>query len=75
MGPLGYPELIVIALIGFAFIATGFWIWMLVDCIINEPAEGNDKVVWVVVIALAGGVGAVVYFFARRPDRIRQFEK
>ena len=59
----------VIGLIGFFFLALAFWIWMLVDCICNEPDEGNDRLVWVIVIALAGGIGAVIYLIARRPAR------
>ena len=69
MGPIGYPELVVIGRIGFFFLALAFWIWMLVDCICNEPDEGNDRLVWVIVIALAGGIGAVIYLIARRPAR------
>ena len=69
MGPIGYPELVVIGLIGFFFLALAFWIWMLVDCISNEPAEGNDRFIWVIVIALAGAIGAVIYLIARRPAR------
>lgn len=49
-----------------------FWLWMLIDCATKEPSEGNDKVVWIIVILLAGIVGAIVYYFARRPRRIEQ---
>ena len=52
-----------------------FWIWALVDCISNEPAEGNDKLIWALVILLLHGIGALIYFFARRPERIRRFGK
>jgi hypothetical protein len=48
---------------------TAFWIWMLVDCISNEPSTGNDKVIWVLVIVLAGWIGALIYFVVRRPKR------
>lgn len=75
MGPLGFPELIVIGMIGLFLLSIAFWIWMLVDCIVNEPAEGNEKFTWVIVIALAGAIGGLVYFFARRPQRIRQMER
>lgn len=51
---------------------TVFWIWMLVDCAKHEPRKGNDRIVWVLVIALTHFVGALIYFFARRPDRIRE---
>ncbi len=71
LGPLGLHELTIILLIGGALIT--FWVWMLVDCIKNEPATGNDKVIWVVVIALVGWIGALIYLFARRPARIRQY--
>ena len=50
MGPIGYPELVIIGLIGLFFLSIAFWIWMLVDCISNEPTEGNDKMTWVIVI-------------------------
>ena len=45
------------------------WIWMLVDCLMNEPSEGNDKVIWVLVIIFAGWIGALIYLLARRPQR------
>ena len=58
-------------IIGFVFFA--FWIWMLIDCISNEPSIGNDKVIWVLVILILHGIGALLYFFIRRPQRIGQF--
>ena len=45
------------------------WIWTLLDCIKNEPSEGNDKVVWVVVIAVMNWIGALIYLIVRRPQR------
>ena len=72
---LGGPELIIILLLGFSLGVIAFWIWMLVDCIQNEPAEDNNRMIWVIVIALAGGIGALVYFFARRPQRIASLGK
>ena len=74
MGPFGFPELIII-LVAFLISAlvVAFWVWTLVDCIKNEPSEGNDKVIWILVIALAGWIGSLVYLFARRPERIRRY--
>ncbi len=65
------------ALAGFGFVvaAFAFWIWMIVDCATNEPSEGNDKLIWILVIVLTSWVGALIYFLARRPTRIRQFGK
>ena len=52
---------------------TILWIWMLVDCATKEPSEGTDKVVWILVIALAGWIGALIHLFARRPKRIAEY--
>ena len=69
------------AMIGLAFVAcvggiglfgTIFWIWMLIDCAKNEPREGNDRILWVLIIALTHFVGALIYYFARRPERIKE---
>ena len=53
--------------------ATAFWIWMLIDCVTNEPSEGHDKLIWALVILFAHGMGAIIYFMARRPDRIEKY--
>ncbi len=49
--------------------ALAFWVWMLVDCIRHEPRDGNDRIVWLIVIVAAKFVGALVYFFVRRSRR------
>ncbi|PTX97356.1 hypothetical protein DB346_20340 [Verrucomicrobia bacterium LW23] len=54
---------------------TILWLWMLIDCISNEPSTGNDKVVWLLVILLLQGFGALLYFFLRRPQRRQMFGK
>lgn len=43
-----------------------FWIWMLVDCA-RRPFEdpgGNLRLVWILIIVLAGWIGALIYLFA-----------
>ena len=55
-----------------AVLGTIFWIWMLVDCATKEPDRGNDKIVWVVIIALTHWIGAAIYYFVRRPKRIAE---
>jgi len=52
-----------------------FWVWMLIDCAMNEPSEGNDKVIWVIIIIFTHIIGAMLYFFVRRPARIRAAEE
>jgi DMSO reductase anchor subunit len=56
-------------------LATVFWVWMIIDVAKNEPDNGNDKIVWILVVVLAGVIGAAVYYFVRRPERIDQFGK
>jgi hypothetical protein len=46
------------------------WIWMIIDCATKEPAEGNERLIWILVICLAGWIGALIYLFVRRPRRI-----
>ncbi len=66
---------IVLPLLVFVFgvLGTVLWIWMLVDCATKEPSEGNDKVVWILIIVLAHWIGALLYLVVRRPQRIRTF--
>lgn len=49
-----------------------FWAWMIVECITKEPKEGNDRLLWLLVLLLANWIGALIYFLARRPARIRE---
>ena len=56
-------------------LGTIFWIWMLVDVVTNEPSEGNDKIVWVLIVLFAHLPGALIYYFVRRPERIKKFGK
>ena len=57
---------------GLAIAGTLFWLWMLIDCAMNEPSQGNDKLIWVIIIVFAQLIGALIYFFIRRPKRIAQ---
>ena len=55
-----------------AMLATIFWIWMVIDCAMNESNEGNDKIVWIIIILLTHLLGAIIYFVLRRPQRKAQ---
>ncbi|WP_445475235.1 PLDc N-terminal domain-containing protein [Methanococcoides methylutens] len=57
---------------GLAVASTLFWFWMLIDCVMNEPSQGNDKLIWVIIIVFTQLLGALIYFFFRRPKRIAQ---
>jgi hypothetical protein len=70
---MGFVEILVIlGVFAIGILGTVFWIWMLVDCARNEADTGNTKVVWVIIIAVLHFVGAAIYFFARRPDRLAE---
>ena len=62
---------VLLTILVFGVLGTVFWVWMLVDCAVKEPSEGNDKVVWVIIIALTHWLGALLYLLIRRPQRIR----
>ena len=53
-------------------LGTVFWIWMLIDCATKESNQGNDKIVWIIVISLTHFIGATIYFLVRRPTRMRE---
>jgi len=57
----------------FAVVVIGFWIWMLVDCIQRDfpPQEQNSKIIWILVIVLAGWIGALIYFFVVKKARVK----
>lgn len=58
---------------GFALVGllgTAFWAWMIVDVAVNEPDQGNTKIVWLLVVLLGQLIGALIYFFVRRPQRM-----
>jgi hypothetical protein len=61
--------LLMLPLLLLGLIVFAFWVWMLIDCLTNEALEGNERLVWVLVIALTHFVGAVIYFFVGRPKR------
>lgn len=53
-----------------ALLGTAFWIWMLIDCVMKETDEGNNRLIWVLVIVLAHLIGALIYYFVRKQKRI-----
>ena len=53
-----------------ALAASVFWLWMLIDALVNEP-DTNQKILWFLVIFFLHFIGALVYFFVRRSKRGR----
>jgi prolipoprotein diacylglyceryltransferase len=48
-----------------------FWVWMLYECLAYEPSDGNEKLNWLLVLIFTNFIGALLYFFIRRQNRIR----
>jgi type VI protein secretion system component VasK len=48
-----------------------FWLWMLIDCLTHEKDEGNQKLLWALVIIFTTWIGALIYFFVRKNQRKR----
>ncbi|NPE29409.1 PLDc_N domain-containing protein [Methanococcoides sp. SA1] len=61
--------LLFLLFVGIAIGSTIFWVWMLIDCVMNEPSQGNDKLIWVIIIVFTQLIGALIYFIFRRQKR------
>lgn len=56
--------------IGVTILGTIFWIFMLVDCAKRNFKKENDKIVWIVLMALTSWLGALIYYFViKRPNK------
>jgi len=40
-----------------------FWIFMIVDVVQRKFKNENDQVLWILVVILAGIIGAIIYYF------------
>ncbi len=72
-GNIGLMDILILLVAAVGLAATVFWVWMIIDCATKESAEGNDKVVWILIIVFTHWIGAAIYYFVRRPQRIAQF--
>ena len=54
-------------------LVTVLWIMMIIEVVQKEPSEGNDKIIWLLVVILLHWLGALIYFLVRRPERIRKY--
>ena len=63
--------LIFFLVLGIGIFGTVFWIWALVDCATKERSD-NDKLVWVIIIVFTHLIGALIYYFVRRPARMAE---
>ena len=45
-----------------------FWIVEIIDVARREFRDQNTKLIWLLVVILGHGIGAIVYYFAGRPQ-------
>ncbi|MCK4590002.1 MAG: PLDc N-terminal domain-containing protein [Nanoarchaeota archaeon] len=46
------------------------WFLMLIDAVKRKFKNDNDKVIWIILIALLGIIGAIIYYFViKRPNK------
>ena len=66
---LGIGELLLALLLflPLGLLFTVFWIWMLVDAAQNKGLDQNERIVWIIVIALLHCLGALIYLIFGRP--------
>ena len=48
------------------------WVWMLVEVLTRETDDGNNRLIWALVIVFTHWVGALIYLLVRRQERIRK---
>jgi uncharacterized membrane protein YidH (DUF202 family) len=65
----GFEVLLILCLLPLGLLSLAFWIWMLIDAAQNRGLDQNERIVWVIVVALLHFIGALVYFFVGRPKR------
>jgi len=67
-------EIFIVAFFLFLFtlgaLGTIFWILMIVDCARRKFKNSNDRVLWILVLVLAGVIGAFIYYFViKKPNK------
>jgi len=67
----GLELLLVLFFLPLGLLGFAFWIWMLVDAAQNRGLGQDEKIIWIVVVALLHFLGALIYFFFGRPKRKR----
>ena len=64
-------EIIILCIVAMLSIGSVFWIWMLIDCVLNRAIKQGPKTLWIVFILLSHWIGALIYFFTGRRLRNR----
>ena len=67
-----WNALLIVAGSGVGLAAFIFWVMVLAECLMNETREGNERIVWTLVIIFTLVIGAGLYYFLRRPRRLAE---
>jgi hypothetical protein len=70
LGLIELALLLFVLLVG--LVGTAFWIWMLVECATKESDQGNEKLIWILIVIFTHFIGALIYFIVRRPARRKE---
>ena len=72
MGVMALAAVFFFWLVGVA--AFVFWLWVLID-ILKSEFTGSNKIVWLLAVILLPLLGAVLYWFIGREQKIRDEER
>ncbi len=60
----------VVAIFALALFMLLVWIFMLIDVVKRADwKDDNEKIMWLLIVILLGGIGAIIYYFAVRHPR------
>ncbi|MFH1425696.1 MAG: PLDc N-terminal domain-containing protein [archaeon] len=51
------------------------WIFMIIDVAKRKFPNENDKIIWILVIILAGWIGAIIYYFVIKSPEDKKSKK
>ena len=65
-----FSGLSILVLVIFGFFIAFLWVIALID-ILRSDFEGNDKIVWILVVIFFPFLGSIIYFLFGRSRKIR----
>lgn len=59
------PFLFILLIMAFVLgiLAFGLWLYMLIDCSKRKKFRHGDRVLWILLLVLTGGLGMILYYF------------
>jgi hypothetical protein len=68
MAGAGIGMILILWIIGLA--AFVFWVWLIIDALVNEPTPA-DKILWFLVMFFLPIIGSIVYLIVRKGQQQR----